>query len=69
MNISLSGNRYLRMDLPCHNTTPSSTSEAKPQHHKPRLDWRAHSEDSQLEAMRSKGSQESHILLGLPGHL
>lgn len=58
-NISFSENWCLRMGLSCHNTTPRSIFEAKPHHHKPSLDWKAYSEDSQLEVMKSKGSQES----------
>lgn len=59
MNISFSENRCLRIGLSCHNTTPRRIFEAKPHHHKPSLDWRAYSEDSQLEVMKSKGSQGS----------
>lgn len=57
--ISFSENWCLRMGLSCHNITPRSIFEAKPQHHEPSLDWRAYSEDSQLEVMKSKGSQGS----------
>lgn len=47
------------MGLSCHDTTPRSLFEDKPQHHKPSLDWRAYSEHSQLKVKKRKGSQGS----------